>query len=166
MWICAVGDLLKKYIVCFSIRAVPLLGYLPQDLIGTPVLLNLHPSDRPLMLAVHRKSRHLCHLLDAHNKLMLLSSLSLSHFTFCLQQSCNMLVSRLTTPQSVSVQETVNISPSTPAGPALLTPGVARSPLSLAGTKSACEFTQCDMVVKKMFVIRSSMLEYLSLWTH
>ncbi|XP_068440360.1 period circadian protein homolog 2-like isoform X2 [Clinocottus analis] len=36
-------------------RAVPLLGYLPQDLIGTPVLLNLHPSDRHLMLAVHRK---------------------------------------------------------------------------------------------------------------
>uniref|UniRef100_A0A672GTV9 Period circadian protein homolog 2 n=1 Tax=Salarias fasciatus TaxID=181472 RepID=A0A672GTV9_SALFA len=32
-----------------------LCGYLPQDLIGTPVLLNLHPSDRPLMLAVHRK---------------------------------------------------------------------------------------------------------------
>lgn len=41
----------------FAIRAVPLLGYLPQDLIGTPVLLNLHPSDRPLMLAVHRKSK-------------------------------------------------------------------------------------------------------------
>ncbi|XP_018604369.2 period circadian protein homolog 2 isoform X1 [Scleropages formosus] len=36
-------------------RAVPLLGYLPQDLIGTPVLLHLHPNDRPLMLAVHRK---------------------------------------------------------------------------------------------------------------
>uniref|UniRef100_A0A8C4ZHK3 Period circadian protein homolog 2 n=1 Tax=Gadus morhua TaxID=8049 RepID=A0A8C4ZHK3_GADMO len=36
-------------------RAIPLLGYLPQDLIGTPVLLNLHPSDRPLMLAVHKK---------------------------------------------------------------------------------------------------------------
>uniref|UniRef100_A0A669EA06 Period circadian protein homolog 2 n=1 Tax=Oreochromis niloticus TaxID=8128 RepID=A0A669EA06_ORENI len=36
-------------------RAVPLLGYLPQDLIGTPVLLNLHPNDRPLMLAIHRK---------------------------------------------------------------------------------------------------------------
>ncbi|XP_045929728.1 period circadian protein homolog 2-like isoform X2 [Micropterus dolomieu] len=36
-------------------RAVPLLGYLPQDLIGTPVLLNLHPSDRPLLLGVHRK---------------------------------------------------------------------------------------------------------------
>ena len=42
-----------EHVVC---RAVPLLGYLPQDLIGTPVLLNLHPSDRPLMLAIHRKS--------------------------------------------------------------------------------------------------------------
>ncbi|XP_030311895.1 period circadian protein homolog 2 isoform X1 [Calypte anna] len=36
-------------------RAVPLLGYLPQDLIGTPVLVHLHPNDRPLMLAIHRK---------------------------------------------------------------------------------------------------------------
>lgn len=36
-------------------RAVPLLGYLPQDLIGSPILLHLHPSDRPLMLAVHKK---------------------------------------------------------------------------------------------------------------
>ncbi|XP_012611158.1 period circadian protein homolog 2 isoform X2 [Microcebus murinus] len=36
-------------------RAVPLLGYLPQDLTETPVLLQLHPSDRPLMLAVHKK---------------------------------------------------------------------------------------------------------------
>ncbi|KAF7692586.1 period circadian protein homolog 2 isoform X1 [Silurus meridionalis] len=36
-------------------RAVPLLGYLPQDLIGTPVLLHLHPHDRPLMLSIHRK---------------------------------------------------------------------------------------------------------------
>ncbi|XP_060761547.1 period circadian protein homolog 2-like isoform X3 [Neoarius graeffei] len=36
-------------------RAVPLLGYLPQDLIGTPILFHLHPEDRPLMLAVHRK---------------------------------------------------------------------------------------------------------------
>uniref|UniRef100_A0A1A8F9F7 Period circadian protein homolog 2 n=1 Tax=Nothobranchius korthausae TaxID=1143690 RepID=A0A1A8F9F7_9TELE len=36
-------------------RAVPLLGYLPQDLIGTPVLLRLHPSDRQIMLAIHRK---------------------------------------------------------------------------------------------------------------
>ncbi|KAK2822419.1 hypothetical protein Q5P01_022484 [Channa striata] len=36
-------------------RAVPLLGYLPQDLIGTPVLHHLHPSDRPIMLAIHRK---------------------------------------------------------------------------------------------------------------
>lgn len=40
-----------------SCRAVPLLGYLPQDLIETSVLLQLHPSDRPLMLAIHRKSR-------------------------------------------------------------------------------------------------------------
>ncbi|KAM5326879.1 period circadian protein homolog 2 isoform 2-T2 [Glossophaga mutica] len=36
-------------------RAVPLLGYLPQDLIETPVLLQLHPSDRPLMLTIHKK---------------------------------------------------------------------------------------------------------------
>ncbi|XP_006152001.1 period circadian protein homolog 2 isoform X1 [Tupaia chinensis] len=36
-------------------RAVPLLGFLPQDLIQTPVLMQLHPSDRPLMLAIHKK---------------------------------------------------------------------------------------------------------------
>ncbi|XP_073512613.1 period circadian protein homolog 3 [Phyllobates terribilis] len=36
-------------------RAVPLLGYLPQDLVGTSVLSYLHPEDRPLMLAMHRK---------------------------------------------------------------------------------------------------------------
>uniref|UniRef100_A0A8C5WXW5 Period circadian protein homolog 2 n=1 Tax=Laticauda laticaudata TaxID=8630 RepID=A0A8C5WXW5_LATLA len=36
-------------------RAVPLLGYLPQDLVGTPVLLHLHPSDRALMLTIHKK---------------------------------------------------------------------------------------------------------------
>uniref|UniRef100_A0A7N5ZTX9 Period circadian protein homolog 2 n=1 Tax=Anabas testudineus TaxID=64144 RepID=A0A7N5ZTX9_ANATE len=36
-------------------RAVPLLGYLPQDLIGTSVLLHLHPNDRPVMLGIHRK---------------------------------------------------------------------------------------------------------------
>ncbi|XP_029436286.1 period circadian protein homolog 1 [Rhinatrema bivittatum] len=36
-------------------RAVPLLGYLPQDLIGTPVLLFVHPEDRQLMLAIHKK---------------------------------------------------------------------------------------------------------------
>ncbi|KAM4728951.1 period circadian protein homolog 2 isoform 2-T3 [Anableps anableps] len=36
-------------------RAVPLLGFLPQDLIGTPILFHLHPSDRPVMLAIHRK---------------------------------------------------------------------------------------------------------------
>ncbi|XP_031710799.1 period circadian protein homolog 2 isoform X2 [Anarrhichthys ocellatus] len=36
-------------------RVVPLLGYLPQDLIGTPILLHIHPSDRPIMLAIHKK---------------------------------------------------------------------------------------------------------------
>ncbi|XP_065773241.1 period circadian protein homolog 2 [Muntiacus reevesi] len=36
-------------------RAVPLLGHLPQDLIETPLLVQLHPSDRPLMLAIHKK---------------------------------------------------------------------------------------------------------------
>ncbi|XP_062449096.1 period circadian protein homolog 3 isoform X2 [Rhea pennata] len=36
-------------------RAVPLLGYLPQDLIGTSILMYLHPEDRHLMIAVHRK---------------------------------------------------------------------------------------------------------------
>ncbi|NXP04859.1 PER3 protein, partial [Thinocorus orbignyianus] len=36
-------------------RAVPLLGYLPQDLIGTSILMYLHPEDRPLMIALHRK---------------------------------------------------------------------------------------------------------------
>ncbi|NXF36452.1 PER3 protein, partial [Nyctibius bracteatus] len=36
-------------------RAVPLLGYLPQDLIGTSILMYLHPEDRPLMIAIHRK---------------------------------------------------------------------------------------------------------------
>uniref|UniRef100_A0A8C5MRL5 Period circadian regulator 3 n=1 Tax=Leptobrachium leishanense TaxID=445787 RepID=A0A8C5MRL5_9ANUR len=36
-------------------RAVPLLGYLPQDLVGTSVLMYLHPEDRALMLAMHRK---------------------------------------------------------------------------------------------------------------
>ncbi|XP_051027108.1 period circadian protein homolog 3 isoform X2 [Acomys russatus] len=36
-------------------RAVPLLGYLPQDLIGTSILTHLHPEDRPLMIAIHQK---------------------------------------------------------------------------------------------------------------
>ncbi|KAM3877902.1 period circadian protein homolog 3 [Diretmus argenteus] len=36
-------------------RAVPLLGYLPQDLIGTSLLTCLHPEDRPFMLSMHRK---------------------------------------------------------------------------------------------------------------
>lgn len=36
-------------------RAVPLLGYLPQDLIGTSMLTCVHPEDRPLMLTLHQK---------------------------------------------------------------------------------------------------------------
>ncbi|KAK5893516.1 hypothetical protein CgunFtcFv8_006382 [Champsocephalus gunnari] len=36
-------------------RAVPLLGYLPQDLVGTPVLLYIHPEDRHIMVAIHEK---------------------------------------------------------------------------------------------------------------
>ncbi|XP_028596337.2 period circadian protein homolog 3 isoform X1 [Podarcis muralis] len=36
-------------------RAVPLLGYLPQDLLGTSILQYLHPDDRPIMVAIHRK---------------------------------------------------------------------------------------------------------------
>lgn len=36
-------------------RAVPLLGYLPQDLIGTSLLTCIHPDDRLLMLSMHRK---------------------------------------------------------------------------------------------------------------
>ncbi|KAG5260919.1 hypothetical protein AALO_G00298000 [Alosa alosa] len=36
-------------------RAVPLLGYLPQDLVGTPVLLYVHPEDRHIMVAIHKK---------------------------------------------------------------------------------------------------------------
>ncbi|XP_010783192.1 period circadian protein homolog 1b isoform X2 [Notothenia coriiceps] len=36
-------------------RAVPLLGYLPQDLVGTPILLYIHPEDRHIMVAIHEK---------------------------------------------------------------------------------------------------------------
>uniref|UniRef100_A0A087XZX5 Period circadian clock 1b n=1 Tax=Poecilia formosa TaxID=48698 RepID=A0A087XZX5_POEFO len=36
-------------------RAVPLLGYLPQDMVGTPILLYIHPEDRPMMVAIHEK---------------------------------------------------------------------------------------------------------------
>lgn len=36
-------------------RAVPLLGYLPQDLVGTPILLCIHPEDRPMLVAIHEK---------------------------------------------------------------------------------------------------------------
>uniref|UniRef100_A0A671W9I5 Period circadian clock 1b n=1 Tax=Sparus aurata TaxID=8175 RepID=A0A671W9I5_SPAAU len=41
----------------FSVHplAVPLLGYLPQDLVGTPTLLYIHPEDRPMMVAIHEK---------------------------------------------------------------------------------------------------------------
>lgn len=44
---------LMVFAVC---RAVPLLGYLPQDLVGTPTLLYIHPEDRPMMVAIHEKS--------------------------------------------------------------------------------------------------------------
>lgn len=43
--------------ILFDFRAVPLLGYLPQDLAGTSILTYLHPEDRPLMVAVHRKGK-------------------------------------------------------------------------------------------------------------
>lgn len=36
-------------------RAVPLLGYMPQDLIGTSLLTCIHPEDHPLMLSMHRQ---------------------------------------------------------------------------------------------------------------
>ncbi|KAM9800674.1 period circadian protein homolog 3 isoform 1-T1 [Syngnathus typhle] len=36
-------------------RAVPLLGYLPQDLIGTSLLTSIHPEDHALLLSMHRK---------------------------------------------------------------------------------------------------------------
>ncbi|XP_014892215.1 period circadian protein homolog 3 isoform X2 [Poecilia latipinna] len=36
-------------------RAVPLLGYMPQDLIGSSLLTCIHPEDRPLMLSMHRQ---------------------------------------------------------------------------------------------------------------
>lgn len=39
-----------------AFRAVPLLGYLPQDMVGTPILLYIHPEDRPMMVAIHEKS--------------------------------------------------------------------------------------------------------------
>ncbi|KAJ8258736.1 hypothetical protein COCON_G00177480 [Conger conger] len=50
-------------------RAVPLLGYLPQDLIGTSVLTCLHPEDRTLMLTMHRKilNRKVAFIIGRHN---------------------------------------------------------------------------------------------------
>lgn len=50
------GSVWKELIFMVTVhRAVPLLGYLPQDLIGTSLLTCIHPEDRPLMLAMHRK---------------------------------------------------------------------------------------------------------------
>src|SRR4029434_5708748 len=53
--------------VCVFYSAVPLLGYLPQDLIGTSLLTCLHPEDRALMPAMHRKS-----MCDLPHRLLLL----------------------------------------------------------------------------------------------
>uniref|UniRef100_A0A4W5JJX1 PAS domain-containing protein n=1 Tax=Hucho hucho TaxID=62062 RepID=A0A4W5JJX1_9TELE len=36
-------------------RAVPLLGYLPQDLFGTTLLTWIYPKDQPIMLSMHLK---------------------------------------------------------------------------------------------------------------
>lgn len=70
----------------FAIRAVPLLGYLPQDLIGTPVLLNLHPSDRPLMLAIHRKSKSTRDSVHPH---VLTAKTHISIVLFCSEDPLN-----------------------------------------------------------------------------
>lgn len=48
--------LMKLITIVLFCRAVPLLGYLPQDLIGSSFLTFIHPDDRPLMLSMHRKS--------------------------------------------------------------------------------------------------------------
>lgn len=44
---------------------MPLLGYLPQDLVGTPTLLHIHPDDRPMMVAIHEKSESVLAALPA-----------------------------------------------------------------------------------------------------
>lgn len=49
------SNILSLSVLC-GCRAVPLLGYLPQDLVGTPTLLYIHPEDRPMMVAIHEKS--------------------------------------------------------------------------------------------------------------
>lgn len=49
------SNILSLSVLCCR-RAVPLLGYLPQDLVGTPTLLYIHPEDRPMMVAIHEKS--------------------------------------------------------------------------------------------------------------
>lgn len=60
-----------------------------------------------------------------------------AHFISHSLQSCSWLVSLLTTPLSVSVPVMGSMSPWTPAGPALCTPGAARWPLCWAATKYA-----------------------------
>lgn len=59
---------------------MPLLGFLPQDLIGTPVLCNLHPNDRPLMLAIHRKSKSIQDSLHPHVLMVNLTHISVALF--------------------------------------------------------------------------------------
>lgn len=141
-------------------RAAPLLGYLPQDLLGAPVLLFLHPEDRPLMLAIHKKSESLFSPLCLLGRLQAsrgsiprgLSPSDLLGVALCfalvsllltlpslptLLQSCSWPASPLTTPRSASAPGTESMSPWTPAGPASCTPGAARWPLSWAATKYA-----------------------------
>lgn len=120
-------------------RAVPLLGYLPQDLIGTPILLHLHPNDRPIMLGIHRKSESLTrtgHLQWMPEKT---ADIAIWCLLFSLQ-SFSTPGNPLTTHPSASVHEMENTSYLTPAGPVLSTLGAARSPLLLGDTKFACEY--------------------------
>lgn len=132
------------HLVC--IRAVPLLGYLPQDLIGTSLLLHLHPSDRPIMLAIHRKSEFV--ELKMKEGLAAYENrphIDLTVFSF---QSSNTPGSRSTTRPSASVHEMESTSLLTPAGPVSSTPGAARSPSLSGDTKFGCECYSCVMFVK------------------
>lgn len=124
--------------VCF--RAVPLLGYLPQDLIGTQILFHLHPNDRPIMLAIHKKSespewnrfqKFPC-LFPKHDLTILLLAFPLQFF--------NLQDNHSTTPPSGSVRKMENTSFWTPAGPVLSTPGAVRCPLLWEDTKCECEY--------------------------